>query len=149
MEFLSGLWESFVPHWPFFAAVIVFMVVGEVMKRAVLTPEHALKSRIVHWLRRTMALHPVASGALLGLLPGVPVSPGIETLAGRMLYFGMAGAVSIWAYHVIDDWAEKRGIYLHIPGLPMTHRPGPRTVAPPPVPKVSDEAVIHASIEDD
>jgi hypothetical protein len=45
----------------------------------------------------------------------MPVSPGIETVAARVLYFAFAGMSSTWAFAILKSLAKKQGLDLNIP----------------------------------
>ena len=126
MDLLAQLWETIAPHWPFAAAALIFAFIGQVMKGAVWTEANFLRWRIdkpnpilwrfFWWGRKTMPLHPVAAGALLGLVPNVPVGAGIEGGPATVLYFAFAGVISTWAFALVKSWAKKKGIDLKLPG---------------------------------
>ena len=153
------------PHWPFLTAAVVFMVIGQVMKSAVFTrarayaqfvdqlpkqvsylPGRAREKRkyrkLWWWGYKTLPLHPVVTGALLGLVIPEP-EPGIIGPAAS-LYFAGAGALSVFLYQVIKSLAKRRDIELPmLPGQsgmyqslgPIDDHPLPR---PPKLPTLSD-----------
>lgn len=148
------------PHWPFIMAAVVFMVIGQVMKGSVFTRGRAYaryldelpnrmsylpgRTRVKHkarwlwwWAYKTLPLHPVITGALLGLVIQEP-EPGIVGTASS-LYFAGAGALSVFLYQVIKGFAKRQRIDLPpLPGqstaheLLAFHSPLP---APPKVPQ--------------
>lgn len=99
--------EWILPHWPFFAAAIIFGYLGVAMKR-VLKPEVVERSQVAWWLRATLPLHPVFTGIVVGAFNVLPTSAGVEGHAGSALYFGFAGAVSTWVYNAFKHFMEKR-----------------------------------------
>lgn len=106
--------ETYVlPHWAFFGAAIIFAVFGQITKKFIFTHERAAKSKAMRWGRRTLALHPVASGALLGLVPGIS---GDMTTAESCLYFATAGVLSTWIYSALKGFAKSRGVEVTLPG---------------------------------
>ena len=131
------------PHWPFIMASVVFMVIGQVMTGSIFTRERAYaqfkdqlpknvsylpgRSRVKlkyrkawWWAYKTLPLHPVASGALLGLVIQAP-EPGIDG-ASASLYFAGAGAVSVFLYQVIKGLAKRQDIDLPmLPGQSGAH----------------------------
>lgn len=118
-------------HWPFLAFSLICAVVIQVAKATIWT-----KARAEHrgrgagffwWGRKTLPLHPVVVGALLGLIPGAPGSAGVETPAALSLYYALAGLVSTWLFAVIKGLAKQRGIELP----PLV---APSVPAPPPNP---------------
>jgi hypothetical protein len=133
MELLSQMWEAIAPHWPFAAATLILAFVGQVVKGTVWTEANFLKWRMEKpnpvlwrffwWGRKTMPLHPVAVGALLGLVPNIPAGTGIEGRPATMLYFAFAGVMSTWAFALVKAWAKKHDIDLKLPGQPSTPPP--------------------------
>ncbi len=154
------------PHWPFLMAAVVFMVVGQVMKGTVFTRARAyaqfvdqLPKRVSYlpgrtrtkrkhrrlwwWGYKTLPLHPVITGALLGLVISEP-EPGIVG-AQAALYFAGAGALSVFLYQVVKSLAKRQDIELPaLPGQsgafqslgPLDDHPLP---LPPKVPQLADE----------
>lgn len=117
MEELKILVESIlVPHWPFLTWVTIAILMGQVMKNAVWTIENARKNAVYWWGRKTLALHPVVGGLLLGTLWRNP-SEGVDTLIESMGYFGLAGASSVFIYEVVKGMAKKRGYELSLDGI--------------------------------
>lgn len=118
--------ESLLPHWPFLTALVIFMIIGQVVKSAVFTKD-AHKTRSPKWLfwwgRKTLPLHPIAGGLVVGLVWRNP-EPGIASLAASMGYFAMAGALSVWAYEFLKGLAKKEGIDISLPGVDDTLPPG-------------------------
>lgn len=116
-------------HWPFLTAALIFAAAGQVAKGAVFTRE-AIRARMpgwqghaLWWGRKTLALHPVAVGALVGLIPGIPTSPGVPgTLAASCLYFAGAGIFSTFGFSVLKGLLKQRGIEL---GESQSQPPGP------------------------
>lgn len=104
MELLNDLVFN---HWPFFAAAVIFGFVGEAMKRLV-TKAASEKNRAAWWFRATMPLHPVGAGVLVGASGRLPVT--LESLGdgGGVLYYGLAGVVSSYAYAAFKSFLEKR-----------------------------------------
>ena len=126
MELLSQMWEAIAPHWPFVAAMFILASIGQVVKGTVWTRDNFLKYRMrtpnavlwrfFWWGRKTLPLHPVAAGALLGLTPGVPLGTGIEGTTAAVLYFAFAGVFSTWAFAIVKAWAKSKDIDLKLPG---------------------------------
>ena len=120
LRFVENLVGVVEPHWSFFAAMAIFIVVGQVMKGVVFTKKRA--ARNVWWwrARRTMAAHPAVAGFFLGFVPGIPVSVGIETVAGKCLYYTCAGAMSAYAFAAIKSFLEAKRVEFEIPGESTT-----------------------------
>lgn len=109
MEELSALFLKAKPHWPFLAACVIFYAIGEVMKKTV-TKEMAKKKKWAWYFRRTLPLHPMLGGIVVGLIPGMPASAGVETIAGKCLYFALAGATCSWVVNTAKQWAKGKGL---------------------------------------
>jgi len=117
------------PHWPFFSALIFFMVTGQVMVKSVFTKNAHLENKPVWfwwWGRKTLPLHPIVLGILLGIIWKEP-EPDIVRLIPRMGYFATAGGLSVWGYELLKGIAKKKGINLDLPGIdsipPSDHPP--------------------------
>ncbi len=115
-------------HWPFFSWLLIAMLIGQVVKNTVWTKKNAIKKR-PHWFwwwgRKTMVLHPVLGGALLGLAWQNPEG-GVEGITASMAYFAAAGGLSTWAYEGLKGLAKKKGVDLDIPGItPSSSPPAP------------------------
>ena len=91
---LENVSEFALDHWPFVVVAAALAVVGKVMDERVFTYERARKGWM-RWFRKTMPLHPLLTGLLIGLVPGIPVSEFVDSLAGRCLYFVGAGFCSL------------------------------------------------------
>lgn len=109
------------PHWPALSWALIAMMIGQVMAHRVFTADHAARKRKHQWFwwwgRKTLPLHPVASGLLLGLVWVNPegADPAWSTVASSM-YFGASGTLSIWLYQLIKGLAKRQGIELELPG---------------------------------
>jgi hypothetical protein len=128
MESVMEIVNNYVlPQWPFFAAMLVFMIIGEVMTRNVFTRtahHHHKPVWFWWWGRKTLALHPIITGMLLGCFWRNPVD-GVDTLVEACAYFAMAGALSVWAYETIKGIAKNQGVELDLPGVEETIPPSP------------------------
>lgn len=128
-EFLAEhVWS--LAHWPFMAWALVAMMIGQVMKSTVWTRQRAHTKGKLQWLfwwaYKTLPLHPMVGGCLLGLAWQDPEGRGWPWSAS-MIYFAAAGAMSVWLYQILKGLAKKKGIDLG--DLPGTSTP------PPPKPK--------------
>lgn len=94
------------PYWGWLSTVVILALIGETLKRHVFTADLIEVSRIARWWRRTMPIHPVVGGMLIGLVPGVPLPDDVSGTVQAVLYYGAAGAFSVWAYDVART-AEK------------------------------------------
>tara|TARA_R100000656_G_scaffold104176_1_gene76159 strand:+ start:189006 stop:189467 length:462 start_codon:yes stop_codon:yes gene_type:complete len=133
------------PHLPFIGTVLVFTIIGQFTSRRLFTRERAYKKQksawykfwenqwFWWWMRESLPLHPIMSGALLGLVWQDPEGHGWAPLAS-MSYFALAGVLSLFSWAVIRGVLKKRGIDLVLPG---------ESVRPPrhSYPSLSDEDI--------
>lgn len=108
---------------PFVAWTLLASIIGQVVKTQVFTRAraHWAGSRIQWfwwWGRKTMPLHPMAIGMVIGWMWPGEVEPGyIGGTVQAALYFGLAGGLSVWAFEVLKGLAKKRGVTLgKLPG---------------------------------
>lgn len=108
--------------WSFWAAVLIFTVIGQFTSTKLFTRERAYtewgsawKNHLWWWGRESLMLHPIAAGCVLGALWRDPQGLGWP-LVGSMMYFGVAGVISMGAWAVIRGFAKKRGVELTLPG---------------------------------
>jgi len=128
VEFIN---TNLLPHWPFVAAMMIFMVVGEVATKNVFTKDAHKTNKPVWlfwWGRKTLALHPILAGMFLGLVWRNPEA-GVDTLVESMAYFALAGTCSVWAYEFLKGVAKKEGIDLDLPGVDSSIPPPPPPAA--------------------
>ena len=106
------LWEWFAEnlliHWPFVCGALVLMLVGQFVKAQIWTKEGARTSRFIRFMRRTMAMHPPLVGALLSFIPSMPVSPGVEGMGARLLYWVSVGIAAAFGFNVVRQWIKKK-----------------------------------------
>jgi len=123
-EILSTVREYVLPHWPLVFTLLVFTVIGQFTSHKVFTRARAYQKRSKKflqwfwwWGRESLPLHPIASGALLGLLWHNPegVSPSWP-LAASVSYFAGAGVLSLFAWSLLRGYLKKKGIDLSLPG---------------------------------
>lgn len=116
---VSFINTNLLPHWPFFAAMIILMITGQVVKTNIFTKD-AYKTKkplwLYYWGRKTLALHPILAGMILGTIWKNPEA-GVKTVPACMGYFAMAGAFSVWAYELLKGLAHKEGIDIDLPGV--------------------------------
>ncbi len=116
LETLQNAWAFASPHWPGLTWSLIAMVVGQVMKNGIFTKPQAAKLRKTQWIwwwgRKTLPLHPVLAGALVGLLWQDPVEGQNWPFIGSVIYFAFFGAVSTWLFEVIRGLAKTKGIEL-------------------------------------
>jgi len=130
-EITKDLGYLFSTHWPFIAVTIILMMIGQVSKISVFTKQraHALHGtvwgEVVWWGRKTLPLHPMISGAIIGLVWRNPTEM-IDRVIESVAYFALAGTLSVWAYQILKSIAKKKGYELGpLPGAEST---------PPPIP---------------
>lgn len=118
---------------PLLVQVIVLAYVGEVVKKRFLTKQAARNSRIAMQLRKAFPLFPLLVGALWGLIPGMPVTPGfMGGWLGAVSQGLLAGVLSIVAYDIWRTWAKDHG---YDPELVKRDSLEPATDPPPDTPK--------------
>lgn len=126
MENFQQIADFLLPHWPGIAWTVIAAVIGQVMTKHVFTKSKSV-ARGKHqwfwwWARKTLPLHPVAAGFLLGVFwrnpEGADPSWGVIPSA---IYFGAFGGASTWVYEAAKGLLEKRGIDID----------GPDSVPPP------------------
>lgn len=132
--FISG---NILPHWPFLVALLVFTVVGKFTGDKVFTRARAYTTRKGPWYkfwdaqwfwwwgRETLSLHPILTGAILGLIWQNPEmsDPSWPWIAG-VGYFAGAGVASLFTWSVLRSLAKKKGIDLKLPGSSEPPRDG-------------------------
>lgn len=93
-------------NWAFIAVAFILGLVGEVVKSLVVG---AKDSRFKSLFLRTLPLHPVIAGGLLGcvLFVTVPEVIAVSGLVGSVLYFAASGALSTWIYSTLKSLAPK------------------------------------------
>lgn len=90
-------------NWPFVAVAVILAIVGEVVKSIVIkgqkTDQIGLKGLFV----RTLPLHPVIAGGLLGLVLSATIPEELATggTVSSILYFALSGALSTWIYNFL------------------------------------------------
>jgi hypothetical protein len=118
---------NLLPHWPFVSGMMIFMIIGRVMSKNIFFKDAHKTNKPVWlfwWGRKTLALHPIVAGLMLGMIWRDPEA-GVKGLAASMGYFAMAGAFSVWAYETLKGIAKKEGIDLDLPGVDDSVPPTP------------------------
>lgn len=144
-------------HWPFFAVAVIFMAIGEVVKRSLWTVKRARRQGRMRWFwytgRVTLPLHPVFVGFLVGLVWTEPER--YVSGPAACFYFAAAGTLSVWLYQIIKAVLRRQGLrveevyspfsdevtrpdkpssfppgILHNPNVPMSEPPGCRPERP-------------------
>lgn len=90
-------------HWPFLAVALILAVIGEVIKGIVIGNEDIKKTEYKGLKKlyvKTLALHPIATGALWGLLLSTTIPDVVLTggVVSSVLYFALSGALSSTLY---------------------------------------------------
>ena len=106
--------QTVVAHAPFIAAALLLATFGQFFKGTVFTKHNvsgaksSLVRRLLIWGRKSMPIHPVIIGVMIGHIPNMPLSEGMEhSMIISIMYYGSAGVVSTWVYDVIKN-ALKR-----------------------------------------
>jgi cytochrome bd-type quinol oxidase subunit 2 len=88
--------------------MLFFCSAGVVSKR--LIPK---STRGWRWFfRATLPMHPVVLGMAFGMLPGAPVSEGVEGTTARVVYYALAGLCATWSYDIARQWSKAKGYHL-------------------------------------
>lgn len=115
--------DALLPHWPILVAALIFAALGQLAKGAVFTPE-AIKAasrrgkltplgHLLWWGRKTLPLHPVLAGLALGMVPGMPLSPGVPaTAAAACLYYAGAGILSTYGFSLLKGLLKRHDLDL-------------------------------------
>lgn len=118
------------PHWPFFAWMLISMLTGQVMKNTLWTKKHAIESKphwFWWWMYKTMVLHPVVGGIVVGLVWQSP-EEGVDGVVASMGYFATSGGLSTWAYELLKNLVKKKtGVELTLPGISPSEAPSKKT----------------------
>lgn len=128
--------DFIVPHWGFLVVSACMAIMGQVSKGTIWTKENITKYKvskpwlgeILWWGRKTMPLHPVLAGMILGLLPGMPLPETVQPGTQAVLYYIGAGVSSTWIFSVVKQMAKKKGIDLELPGQSVVPSPPPPPV---------------------
>lgn len=98
-------------NWSFIAVAFILGLVGEVIKSAVIGNDKEKAQQVAWkaWFIRTLPLHPVVAGALLGLFLSALIPDAIATggVISSVLYFAAAGGLSTWFYMTLRSIAPK------------------------------------------
>jgi len=139
-DLLSSLSGPLLAHWPFVSVMAILTVVGQVSSKSFFTRDRAyLKQKASAfykfweaqwfwwWGRETLALHPIVSGALIGLIWQNPegADPAWKLIAS-VVYFAAAGFASLFAWSILRSYLKKKGVELELPG-------GVSSITPPPL----------------
>ena len=128
MEFLQELYAWLSPHWPGVTWTFVAALIGQVMAHRVFTRKQAHTKRKGQWFwwwsRKTLPLHPVVAGGVLGLMWTDPEGAGWPWI-GSVVYFAFFGAISIWLYEFVKGVLKKKT------GIDVGALPGSSNYPPP------------------
>lgn len=91
-----------VENWPLFFVAAIFWLFGQQIKKFAPDAKSSLFWKI---FRMTLPLHPVIAGALLGLLPFMPLPATINALGGIVgsLYYAGAGFLSVYGHDIFQS----------------------------------------------
>lgn len=96
------------PYWHLFVSAAILSLFLEFFKKYVFTKTLAASHTVWLWIRRTMPLHPVIAGALMGLIPGMPLPDGVKGTTAAALYYAGSGLLSTWGYDLFRQWLAAR-----------------------------------------
>jgi hypothetical protein len=121
--------ENLLTHWPFLVVTLVFTIIGKFTGSKVFTRLRAYEKRKGPWYkfwkaqwfwwwgRETLSLHPILTGAVLGLIWHNPeLADPSWSLPASVGYFAGAGVSSLFSWNILRSLAKKRGIDLQLPG---------------------------------
>jgi len=109
-------------HWPFWAAVGVFWVIGHFVEKSVFTKARAYEKGRFQWFwwwgRESLELHPIIAGVLLGQGWTDPEGRGWSGHWEASAYFASAGVVSLFGWLIVTKILERMGLKtdLKLPG---------------------------------
>jgi hypothetical protein len=105
-------------HWPFLTLAVVLMFVTQVLKNTVLYPNRISKKSKYQWMYwwsyKTLPLHPLLMGAVIGCLWVNPENSYPEwPVINSVFYFMMSGALSVSLYQIIKGVFKRRNININ------------------------------------
>jgi len=103
-----ALLDFLILHWPFIAFGLIAGLLTKLGKATVFSAERARAHRGWWWGRKWLPAIPVGLGALVGLIPGMPASAGVETVAAKCLYFACSGVLCVYLYTLIQRRMKER-----------------------------------------
>lgn len=112
---MDGTIDFVTAHWPFILMAGVFWVVGHFMETSVFTKKRAYEKGKMQWFwwwgRESMELHPIVTGAVIGLLWSNPEHADPSwPWAASVGYFAGAGVVSLFGWLVVSKLLERFGM---------------------------------------
>ena len=109
---MSSIWtflrDELFPHYPFILGYMAFVFFGQFFKAQLWTKERAETNKFFAFMRRTLAMHAPAAGFVIGLIPGMVASPGIEAPWGTAVYWLGCGVLASFSFHALSDYIKKR-----------------------------------------
>jgi nitrate reductase NapE component len=94
-------------NWSFFAVALLLGLFGEVIKSFVIgdNKEKAKKNVWKRFYIKTLPIHPVLSGALLGLFLSTVIPEAISSggVVSSVLYFSASSVISTWLYMTLKS----------------------------------------------
>lgn len=114
-----------IDRWPFVAVCAVFTIIGQFTSTRLFTRDRAYRVKphwFWYWMRETLPLHPVVSGALVGLLWSDPEGAGWGWQAS-VAYFSGAGVLSLFTWMLIKGKLKDHGMDLTLPGGSQPPKP--------------------------
>lgn len=121
MDFTEFLTEHVVSlnHLPFKLVVLVLWVFGHFFETSVFTEENAKKpgrmGQVLKWGRESLELHPIITGAALGVLWVDPENTGLGRVES-IAYFAGAGVISLFVWWAVSVLSDRYGFRFSFPG---------------------------------
>lgn len=104
--------ERVLPHYPFVVGYFGFVLVGQFSKFQIWTKARATSKgggqKFFHFMRRTMSVHAPLTGLVLGGIPGMLASPGVEWFWGTVFYWGGCGLAASFSFHVLSTYIRQK-----------------------------------------
>lgn len=98
------------PWLPIVIIAVVLAYLGKFFTAKVWTKEAAERNAFMRVMRKTLPLHPVVAGALVGFIP-MPTAPVFEAnVWGQVLQGVLAGVLSVWGYDAVREWLKRKGL---------------------------------------
>jgi len=119
---MDGALDFLSEHWPWFTVMTTLWVLGHYVETSVFTKERALRSNAYRKLRESMELHPIVSGAIVGLIWQDPLDAewGWQK---SVAYFLSAGVASMFGWKIIVWLFGRVGVDLSGVTLPGESSP--------------------------
>jgi hypothetical protein len=109
-EWVNEVLATLGPYWPFVTKVAVIWYLGQFFKKRVWTKARAARGGVWGFMRATLRLHPLAAGALWGLLyPWMPAVELVGSRGGAVNEGLLAAFVTLAGHTALEAVAVNRG----------------------------------------